>query len=160
VSGQRHRIAAAVFGIASGVLACAFAAHGDAPKCVNCQTPPEALKQCSDCHMIFPAKMLPQRSWKAIIAGLDNHFGESADMSEADKAEILSYLTSHAADGPYATPRDRHYLSEILPDATPLRITRTAWWNQVHADFNFDGVKRSKVKSPANCLACHVNGVN
>ena len=31
-------------------------------------------------------------------------------------------------------------MAAILPDSTPLRITATPWWNQMHADFNFDGV--------------------
>jgi hypothetical protein len=29
----------------------------------------------------------------------------------------------------------------------------------MHADFNFDGVKHSQVKSAANCLACHYGKV-
>ena len=116
---------------------------------------PAALEQCGECHMVFPARMLPARSWTAILSGMDNHFGENAAIPDKDLKAIGDYLTSNAADSPNASARDRHYLSEILPDNTPLRITRTPWWNQMHADFDFDGVKRGKVKSPANCLACH-----
>ena len=156
---ERHKREVAALGIASVALVCAFAARGDVTKCDNCKAAPQSLRQCGVCHMIFPAKMLPQRSWIAIISGLDNHFGERANIPQKDKARILAYLTSHAADGPNATALDRHFLSDVLPSATPLRITRTEWWNQMHADFDFDGVKRSNVKSPANCLACHVDGI-
>ena len=109
--------------------------------------------------MVFPAQMLPKRSWILILSGLDDHFGETASMPPKDLDAIRAYLTSHSADSANASPRDRHYFSEILPDSAPIRITRTPWWNQMHADFDFDGVKRSHVKSPANCLACHKEGV-
>ncbi len=116
---------------------------------------PAALAECGDCHMVFPARMLPGRSWTAILSRMDDHFGENATIPEKDLEEIRVFLTSNAADSPNASPRDRHFMSAILPGATPLRITRTPWWNQMHADFNFDGVKRSSVKSAANCLGCH-----
>jgi hypothetical protein len=121
---------------------------------------PVALQQCGECHMIFPAKMLPQRSWQAILSNLETHFGENATVSEAERAEILNYLVLNAADSPKTSPRDRHYISELSTNSVPLRITRTAWWNQMHADFDFEGVKRTTVRSAANCLACHPGGFN
>jgi hypothetical protein len=120
---------------------------------------PAALQQCGDCHMVFPSRMLPSRSWDAILSKMDDHFGEDAAISKKDLDVIRDFLTAHAADSPDATPRERHFLSELLPDSTPLRITATPWWNQVHADFNFEGVKHSPVKSAANCLACHYGKV-
>jgi hypothetical protein len=116
---------------------------------------PAELKQCGDCHMVFPSRMLPSRSWTAILSTMHDHFGEDADIPKKDLDAIRDFLTSHAADSPGGTVRERHYLGAILPDSTPLRITATPWWNQVHADFDFNGTKHSKVKSPANCLACH-----
>lgn len=116
---------------------------------------PAALAQCGDCHMVFPARMLPSRSWAAIVSRMDDHFGEDAAIPQKDLDEIRAFLTSNAADSPNASARDRHFMSEILPGATPIRITRTPWWNQMHADFDFEGVKRTAVKSPANCLGCH-----
>lgn len=120
---------------------------------------PAALEQCGECHMIFPAQMLPQRSWTAILSRLDNHFGEVASIPAKELDEIRDFLTSNAADSANASPQDRHYMSEILSDSAPLRITRTPWWNQMHSDFNFEGVKHSDIRSPANCLACHKGGV-
>ena len=136
---------------------------GDATTCLWAQEdpgPPMALRQCGDCHMIFPAQMLPKRSWTAILSRLDDHFGEVASIPPNDLESIRDYLTSHSADSPNAIARDRHYLSEILPDSVPTRITQTAWWNQMHADFDFNGVKHSSIRSPANCLACHQQGVH
>jgi diheme cytochrome c len=120
---------------------------------------PAELNQCGDCHMVFPSRMLPGRSWAAILSTMDDHFGEDAAIPRKDLDIIRDFLISHAAASPGATPRERHYLSAILPGSTPLRITATPWWNQMHADFNFDGAKRSQVKSAANCLACHYGKV-
>lgn len=120
----------------------------------NVGAPPE-LKQCGDCHMVYPSRMLPSRSWAAILSTMDNHFGEDASIPKTDLDVIRNFLTSHAADSPDATFRDRHYLAALPTDSTPLRITATPWWNQMHADFDFAAVKHSAVKSPANCLGCH-----
>jgi hypothetical protein len=118
---------------------------------------PAQLEECGDCHMVFPSRMLPTRSWTVILSTMQDHFGEDAAIPKKDLDVIRDFLTSHAADSPGATARERHYLGAILSGSTPLRITATPWWNQMHADFNFDGVKHSQVKSPANCLACHNN---
>jgi hypothetical protein len=115
---------------------------------------PEALAQCGDCHMVYSCRMLPARSWTAILARMEDHFGENAAVQEKDLSAIRAYLTSNAADSPNASGRDRHFMSAILPDSTPLRITATPWWGQMHADFHYDGVPRSKVKA-ADCLGCH-----
>ena len=120
---------------------------------------PAELKQCGECHMVFNSRMLPSRSWAAILSTMDDHFGEDATIPKKDLDVIRDFLTSHAADSPDATFREKHFLSDLLPDSAPLRITATPWWNQVHADFNFDAVKHSAVKSPANCLACHYGKV-
>jgi hypothetical protein len=148
---QRLAVVAMMFAVilAEGTLG---AAAGDSER-------PAALEQCGDCHMVFPAQMLPGRSWVAILSKMDSHFGEEASIPEKDLDEIRNYLTSNAADSENTSAQDRHYMSAILPGSTPMRITQTPWWNQMHADFNFDGVKRSHVKSPANCLACHKRGV-
>lgn len=120
---------------------------------------PQQLQFCGECHMIYPANMLPQRSWQALISKLDNHFGENATVQERDLAFILDYLINNASDSPTIPPRERHFLSEVSPDITTIRITKTRWWNQMHADFDFEGIKNTNVKSAANCPACHIDGV-
>ena len=148
-------LALAVAGLMCGV------AHGDpeppAPLKKGNVGAPAALEQCGDCHMVYSSRMLPARSWAAILSRMDDHFGENAAIADKDLDAIRAYLTSNAADSPNATGRDRHFMSAILPESTPLRITATPWWNQMHADFRFDSVRRSKVKA-ADCLGCHGEG--
>jgi hypothetical protein len=146
-----------------GVLASMVAASGPAAADDAIYPPvnyPPVMNPCGECHMVFPAEMLPKASWIAILAKLDDHFGEDATIPDDQVKAIRAYLTQHAADSPNATPQDRHYMAAIPLGGAPLRITQTPWWNQMHADFDFEGVKRSDVKSPANCPACHKNAVD
>jgi Dihaem cytochrome c len=159
-----HRWLAALTAVALAAAAGAAWAGAEPPEPPGPLEPsnagaPAALQECGDCHMVFSSRMLPSRSWAAILSTMDDHFGEDAAIPNKDLDEIRAFLTSHAADSPNAAPRDRHFLSELLPNSTPLRITATPWWNQVHADFDFDAVKHSAVKSPANCLGCHYGKV-
>lgn len=62
---------------------------------------------------------------------MNDHFGEDATMPKKDLDVIRNFLTSHSADSPDVTFREKHFLSELLPDRTPLRITATRCWNQV-----------------------------
>lgn len=145
--------------LAALTLTSAAASEQDVLKS-SAETAPEALKLCGDCHMNYPAPMLPQRSWRALIGSLKDHFGSVATLPATDTTAILEFLTAHAADSPGATARDKHFLGALANDAVPLRITETPWWNQMHADFDFEGIKHSPVKSAANCLGCHPAGVN
>jgi hypothetical protein len=120
---------------------------------------PDSIKECGECHMVYPARMLPRKSWQLIMGNLKSHFGEVVSLSDDDAKKVLEYLTENAADSPSATPQQRHFITEIVPDSAPLRITRTPWWNQMHADFDFEAVKHTSVKSASNCLACHPSGV-
>jgi hypothetical protein len=141
--------------LVAGMLIWSVAANGPT---FGASAHPPVLDACGDCHMVFPPQMLPKASWITILGGLDDHFGEAATLPAEQVRAIRDYLTAHAADSPNATIRDRHYLAALPLGAAPLRITATPWWNQMHADFDFAGVKRSSVKSLANCPACHKEG--
>jgi hypothetical protein len=48
---------------------------------------PAMLKECGVCHIAYPPQMLPARSWKKIMAGLADHFGENATLPEAARRD-------------------------------------------------------------------------
>jgi hypothetical protein len=103
--------------------------------------------------MTFPAEMLPARSWTAIMEGLPNHFGENADLDAAKKREILDWLTAHAGD---ARGSNGHYLRGLAKSEAPLRITETPYWVREHRkEVRESDYADPKVKSKANCVACH-----
>ena len=43
----------------------------------------------------------------------------------------------------------------IPADATPLRITDTRFWIRGHSEISAADFANPKVKSKANCVACH-----
>ena len=114
----------------------------------------ETQKECSTCHMAYPPEMLPVRSWRKIMGNLANHFGENATLPEPSRADIEAYLITNAGDAPGA-PDGPVFVNDIPADATPLRITDTPVWNRVHGEVPESFFASSKVKSKANCVACH-----
>ena len=114
-------------------------------------------KECSTCHIAFPPQLLPARSWQAILGNLGNHFGEDASVAAKDNAEIVAYLTAHAADAK-ATSGGTRYLKGIATTATPLRITEIPYWRRWHSEVSAARFKSPEVKSAANCVACHRRG--
>jgi Dihaem cytochrome c len=105
--------------------------------------------ECGACHFAFPPQFLPVRSWQAIMAGLDSHFGENASLDPDTAKQITEYLVANAA-GP-GSP----VLRGLDPQDTPLRITETRLWNRIHHEIRPSVYDRSDIKSKANCLACH-----
>ena len=77
--------------------------------------------------------------------GLDKHFGETATLDPKDYQEILGVLVSNAG-----TKWGR------VNSESGMRLIDTAWFSHKHANipnkFWFDDA----VKSPSNCIACHI----
>jgi hypothetical protein len=112
-------------------------------------------KECGTCHMAYPPMFLPQRSWQALMAGLENHFGENASLGAAATRRIAAYLMANAADASGGAPVP----AGLAGGETPLRITDMPWWIRAHSQDVPPGAFTSpKVKSRANCLACHTGG--
>jgi hypothetical protein len=108
--------------------------------------------ECGACHLAFPPQFLPARSWQAIMAGLDSHFGENASLDPDTAKQITDYLVANAA-GP-GSPVFR----SIDPQTTPLRITETRLWKGIHNEIRASVYDRPDIKSKSNCLACHGGG--
>jgi hypothetical protein len=97
--------------------------------------------ECGACHLAYPPRLLPARSWHALMSGLDKHFGTDASLDPAVTAEISAFLERHAG-------RDRN-----VP--TSLRITDTPWFQRKHRKISGTVWARPAIKSPTNCSACH-----
>jgi len=100
--------------------------------------------ECGECHIAYPPRMLPAESWRALMLGLDKHFGSDASLDKAASREIGNFLYRHAG-------RSRQGTSE----KPLLRITETRWFIHEHDEIAGRTWKNSKVKSPSNCAACH-----
>jgi len=101
-------------------------------------TDPLVRKECGECHMAFPAWLLPAGSWVKVMDTLDDHFGDRATLPADQVATIKAYLTSNAGRG----------------NPELLRISEQRWFVHEH-DFNPKRWAAPEVKSKANCAACH-----
>ena len=102
--------------------------------------------ECGACHVAYPARYLPAESWRAIMSGLDKHFGSNASLDTADVKEIAAFLEMNAGTG-----KKSHSTS----GKPVLRITETRWFKSEHREVAAHTWKNPKVKSRANCGACH-----
>lgn len=115
--------------------------NGRKPLVVNARWKDE----CGSCHMAFPPRFLSAESWRAMMGGLDKHFGSNASVDAADAAEIGGFLEKNASSGNRMSSKGSE---------PPLRITETRWFQSEHRKVA-DRWKDPRVKSPANCAACH-----
>ena len=109
-------------------------------------TDPTWKAECGSCHVAYPPQLLPANSWRALMSGLDKHFGSDASLDPQTTAGIAAFLEKNAGRDRYAS-------------RTPaLRITETRWFVHEHDEVPDRVWKNPQVKSAANCTACHVDG--
>lgn len=133
-----------VFGfVAIGVLGGANAI-ADSNRHTAAASDPIWKAECGSCHIAYPPSLLPAESWRAVMAKLDKHFGVDASVDAKTAEEIGGFLEQNAgrSRGTSAKPT--------------LRITETRWFLREHDEVGAAVWKNPKVKTPANCAACHV----
>ena len=92
-----------------------------------------------------PPRPLSADAWRAVMAGLDRHFGADASLEPAARDDILAFLERNAGR------RDTSAGGRPL-----LRVTQTRWFVKEHRDeVPAEVLRRPDVKSFANCGACH-----
>ncbi len=116
---------------------------------------PLTLKECGECHMAYPAGLLPATAWQSIMGDLAHHYGENATLSPEKAAAILAVLQSQARPEHYRKEAKyaRHYPQQSVEDA--LYITRAPWFRHKHRKIRATEWQNPKVKTPSNCTACH-----
>jgi hypothetical protein len=133
-----------------------LAALADGGRRVAPISDPLVVKECGACHMAFQPEFLPARSWDKLMADLANHFGDDASLPAASRERIRAYLAANAAG--VAPGKESQKVAASVPwGATPLRITETGRWAHKHrpGEVNPASFSSAKVKSKANCTACH-----
>jgi hypothetical protein len=116
---------------------------------------PVVIKECGACHIVFQPALLPGRSWRKIMEGLSRHFGENAELGEAAKKRIATYMEANAAE----KDEYRDWALRGLGQAdAPLRVSEMPWFTDEHASanaFTDEKMKYARAKSKADCVACH-----
>lgn len=110
--------------------------------------------ECSSCHMLYHPGLLPERSWKSMMNGLDKHFGENAALDPATRDEITKFLLVNSADK-MDNRRSSRINQSIPANTTPLRISETRYFTSKHDEVSSATFKRKSIGSAANCIACH-----
>ena len=106
--------------------------------------------ECGACHMVYPAALLPARSWDALTSDLANHFGEDASLEQTVVDGIKAYLMSNAGD---VAGDGRGLIRGVPQDQAPLRISELPMFTRIHGNFSPRTMK--KIGVAGNCSFCH-----
>ncbi len=112
------------------------------------------VQECGGCHLAYPPGLLPARSWNRLLNGLDDHFGENAELTAPTRDHLRAYLTTNAADN--ATNKRSRRIVASLDGATPLRISEIPYIERQHRELPAGAIGMdAKVKTLGDCAACH-----
>jgi len=113
------------------------------------------LEECGSCHFPYQPGLLPARSWSKLMAGLDEHFGENAELPAEDSQTIEGYLVENAADKSNHK-RSKKIMRHMSSTDTPLRITETRYFIKKHDELSRRMVQDNpQVESFSRCDSCH-----
>jgi hypothetical protein len=130
-------------------LSLPFAAHADRMP-IPADAPPAFKGECASCHLAFPPALLGADDWKRVMASLDKHYGDNASLDDKARQAIEDFLVRHAGN-----PGKVGAGATAGPTAEPPRLTATSWFKRKHHEVAAADWRHAKVKSPANCGACH-----
>lgn len=111
---------------------------------------PVYLEECGSCHMAYPPQLLPSESWHKMMQGLEDHFGENAELDSATSQAIENYLTQASGSGSYKK------MLRNLGNKSPLRITELPYFIHEHDEIPSRFIRgNDKISSLSQCNACH-----
>jgi len=111
---------------------------------------PVYLDECGSCHMAYPPQLLPGASWQKIMQGLEDHFGENAEIDATTGESLENYLVQASSFRSY------HKMFRNLGNQAPLRITELPYFIHEHDEIPSRFIQANdKVSSLSQCNACH-----
>lgn len=108
--------------------------------------------ECGACHWPQHPSLLPAARWSQIMAGLDDHFGDSASLAPEPARAISQFLTANGAE-----TWDTEAAHELAPNSLDPagRMTEGAFWRRRHQALSDADFARPPVGAKVNCPACH-----
>jgi hypothetical protein len=132
--------------------------HGSRPRTGSARADTATLalyrKECGACHLAFPPGYLGAASHRRVLAGLERHFGQNAELDPAVRDRLEAWLVANAAEGG-SHRGSRQVLDSTAPGDAPLRLTEASWFQRKHRKVDARVLARPSVKTLANCAACH-----
>jgi len=118
-------------------------------------TNPLYKDECGSCHMAYPPGLLPAKSWRKLMSGLEDHFGDNAELDAQTAESISQYLLTNSAEqSDYR--RSRKFSQSIKSSDIPLRISDIPYFKHEHDEIPKSMVSENpQVKSFSQCNACH-----
>ena len=115
----------------------------------------EAVRsECTDCHIAYQPQMLPRRSWRKLMAGLADHFGEELSLDDETSGEVLGYLLANSADRSEKKGA-RKFLRGLSSGDAPIRITDTPRWKDKHHELPESVWADERLEFKGQCNVCH-----
>ena len=107
-------------------------------------------EECGSCHMAYPPMLLPSESWQKIMAGLEDHFGENAELDPMLARDIEIFLVQNTR-----SIGKRRLFSK--PETNiPMSVTELPYFKREHDEIPARLVEENdKVGSLSQCNACH-----
>lgn len=130
------------------LLACALPALADRMP-LPANTPASYKNECGSCHLAYPPALLAAKDWQRTMAGLKDHFGSDAAVDAKNGLEIANFLERNAGNG-----------DKLGSAGEPPRISQTARFVRKHREVSARLWRDPRVKSAANCEACHPGAAN
>ena len=107
-------------------------------------TPAAYRDECGSCHLPFPPSLLSAADWQRTLASLARHFGSDASVDAPSREALGRFLANHAGTSP-----------RLEGAGDPPRLTATLSFQRRHREVPARLWRDPRVKSPANCEACH-----
>ena len=112
-------------------------------------TPASYRSECGSCHLAFPPALLAPNDWQRTMSQLDKHFGSDAAVDRKTQQEISQFLERYAGDP-----------GRLGAAGNPPRITQTSRFIRKHREVSAKTWADPRIKSAANCEACHRNAAS
>jgi hypothetical protein len=110
--------------------------------------------ECGSCHIAYPPLLLASKSWQKLMSGLEDHFGENAEMDAETASHILDYLGKHSLETESGSVVS-HWQGAI-PDDAPIRITELPVFLEDHKEpYRLLGDSAEEPGFFAPCRDCH-----
>ena len=111
--------------------------------------------ECGSCHFAYQPGLLPERSWRKLMGGLEDHFGSDASLDAADREMLLAYLVKNSAEKSTRYKRSKKINKSISKKKTPIAVSDTPYFKREHKGIPRRLITQKEVRSISNCTACH-----
>ena len=116
-------------------------------------------EECGACHLAYPPNLLPQESWKKVMGGLEDHFGENAELDAQTNTHIAQYLDQQGLRKNKSGKQNR--MLRNIPKDAPIKITALPYFIAKHDEIPSKMLKNNpKLSSLSQCDKCHSKAVD